>query len=196
MFKDTMPVEYSKFQPIIRRITSGNTDLRPIGEGAESKVWRAQIESNYYAIKIAKEGAVNGRGRLMDRGLMTEGRIQSGVAALGVTGLEQFVAGSTEDCAAIFQFVDGVRLTDFKSDSLDLVTANQKDRLAETIAAATEIGLAFDYANPSGANAFYNPSIGFTLIDYKQTVRQISYEENWANAMRSLGPVALRAFTR
>lgn len=196
MFKDTMSIEYNQFQPIIENIKLGDTDLRPIGEGAESKVRRAQIGSENYAIKIIKDGVLNGRGKLRDRYLMTENKIKSGVMALGIAGLEQFIAGAAEDYAIVFKFVEGVRLTDLILESLDLVTTDQKQRLVETIAATTQAGLVFDGANPSRANAFYSPAIGFTLIDYKEAWSPVSFEEYWANAMRSLGPVALQSFAR
>lgn len=196
MLKESTSFIYSEFKPIVTSIKQGSGEYTQIGEGAESEVWKAELSTGEFAIKIAKANVLNVRGKVKDRGLMTKGRINSGVKALGIRGLEQFVAGSTEDYAAIFQFVSGVRLTNFTVADIDQVTDDQREGLLEMIARTTEAGLVFDGANPSGANAFYDSSSGFTLIDYQEAWRPVSYSENWSYAMRSLGPVALRAFAR
>jgi hypothetical protein len=185
---------YEAFRPIVTAIERGIGTYALAGEGAESKVWRAQVDDKKYAIKIAKQGVLNARGRLKDRRLITERKIRSGLKGVGIDGLEQFVAGSSEDFATVYAFVEGIRLTDFREENIAMVTSGQKERLYETIAGATTAGLTFDACNPSGANAFYTPGTGFTLIDYEEAWHPTPYDENWAAVMRSLGPVALRAF--
>lgn len=184
--------DYGQFKAVADNLG----DNQFIGEGAESKVWRTCIAGEDYVIKIAKENVVNVRGKVKDRALMTQSRIESGQKALGILGLEQFVAGSIEDKVVVFRFVDGIRLTNFRERDVDSVTNQQRQNLKQTILNATDAGLVFDSRNQSGANAFYSIQDGFTLIDYEQAWRPVTYRENWAYAMRSLGPVALQAFAR
>ncbi len=188
--KDTL-LQYEQFMPVVRDIE--NT-AQFIGEGAESRVYKVQLPFGNYAIKITKENARNFRDRIMDRGLMTKKKIDSGLKGLGINGLEQFATGSIEDYAAIYQFADGIQLNRIENSYVDLVNSEQKRKLNQTIAEATEAGLAFDKANPSGANAFYCPDKGFTLIDYTEAYYPITYRQNWSAAIRSLGPTALQAF--
>jgi hypothetical protein len=191
MSEKDLSLQYEQFKPIVEDIENNAVF---VGAGVESRVYRANLISGSYAIKIAQKNALNARGRLKNRGLMTESRVNSGIKGLGIYGLEQFVAGSTKDYAAIYKFVDGIRLTSVTDNYVEVVTAEQKERLNQTIIEATEAGLAFDGANPSGANAFYSPTRGFTLIDYSEAYWPITYRENWSAALRSLGPIALQAF--
>jgi len=191
MLNEDLSSQYEPFKLIVENIEN---NAAFIGAGIESRVYRTDLASGSYAIKIAQKNARNARDRIKDRGLMTKSKINSGMKAIGINGLEQFVTGSIEDCAAIYQFVDGIRLNDIDVINTEVITAEQKEKLYQTIAEATEVGLAFDNANPSGANAFYNPINGFTLIDYSEAYWPVTYQENWSAAIRSLGPIALQAF--
>jgi len=191
MFDKETSLQYEQFKPIVAEIEN---NAQFIGAGAESDAYSIRLSFGGYVIKIAKKDALNGRGRIMDRGLMTKSKINSGLKGLGIAGLEQFVAGSIEDYAAIYQLVEGIQLDRITDSYVELITSEQKEQLNQTIVEATEVGLAFDGANPSGTNAFYNPEKGFTLIDYKEAYWPLTYRQNWSAALRSLGPVALEAF--
>jgi hypothetical protein len=194
MLEEKLPLPYDQFKAAVVDINTRVDASELVGQGAESTVWRVRLALGDYAVKIAKENSLNARGRARDRGLMTKARIEGGVMALGVSGLEQIESGSIDDYVAIFQFVDGVRLTDFTADAMDMITREQKERFMETVAKTTERGLVFDSANPSGANAFYSAERGFTLIDYTKAWWPVEYKENLSYALQSLGPVAVRAF--
>lgn len=194
MYEEQYPINYDRFRPIVADINTIPDSFELLGEGVESRVWRISLPTGSYAIKIAQKIPLSIRGRPMNRSSMMEAKINSGLLALNIGGLEQFVSGSAEDCVAVFELAQGVRLTDYTEETITLVTDEQKDKLVETVASATEAGLVFDYANTSGANAFYDPKNGFTLIDYRQAWWPIKYEENWSYALRTLGPIAIRLF--
>ena len=191
MLDKDLSLQYKEFKPFMVGIE--NT-AQFIGAGAESRVFKLQLPFGAYAVKIAKENVENGRGKIMDRNLVTKNKISSGLKGIGIDGLEQFVTGSIEDYTTIYQLAEGTQLNRTKESVIELITYEQKEKLNRTILEATEAGLAFDGANPSGANAFYSPEKGFTLIDYREAYRPLTYRQNWAAALRSLGPVALQAF--
>lgn len=193
MSEKDFPVQYELFQPYIKDIEQ-NAPL--IGEGAESKVYSIEIANKNYAIKIAKSGVRNIRDRIKDRGLMTKASIESGLLGVDIKGIEQFVTGSTEDYAAVYQLVSGFRLTEATNEMPEQVTYEQKEAFYESVAKATDAGLAFDSRNPSGANSFYSPELGFTLIDYEKAYWRLTYKENLSAAINSLGPIACRLFSR
>ena len=191
MLDKDLSLQYKEFKPFMVGIE--NT-AQFIGAGAESRVFKLQLPFGAYAVKIAKENVENGRGKIMDRNLVTKNKISSGLKGIGIDGLEQFVTGSIEDYTTIYRLAEGTQLNRTNESVIELITYEQKEKLNRTILEATEAGLAFDGANPSGANAFYSPEKGFTLIDYREAYRPLTYRQNWSAALRSLGPVALQAF--
>jgi len=194
MFEKDLSLEYEQFRPIVENIKNGLNNDSFIGEGSESRVWRTSLMSGEFVVKIFHKDLLSIRGRPADKILRTKNKMLSGMKSTGIDGLEQFVTGSPEDFATIYKFVDGIRLTDIRDEYVEMITEEQKENLNITIAKATEAGLVFDGANPSGANAFYSPEKGFTLIDLSEAYRPVSYSDNWSFAIRSLGPLALKAF--
>lgn len=194
MFENDLPRRYDEFQPIVADIKAGAGRFVLAGEGVESRVWRVSLATGEYAVKIAKEGALSSRGRPRDPCLMTKQKIMSGLDALGIRGLEQLETGSIEDTAVIYRYVEGINLTQLTENDALKITEDQVAGFLDTVAKATEAGLIFDGNNPSGANAFYDPKEGFTLIDYQQAWWPVSYEENRSFAIQSLGSVALNLF--
>lgn len=192
--KNDLPVDYEVFQQTVADLLYDGSNFNFLGAGADSRVYRIDLPMGSFAVKIAKEGALNSRGRVMCRSMMTSSNINSGIRGLGVPGIEQIVSGSVDNYIAIYNIAKGNILSRVTDDYLDYVTAEQKEALYETVKIATDKGLAFDGYNPSGANAFYDMDEGFTLIDYRIPYWNMTFSENWSAAMRSLGPVALRAF--
>lgn len=196
MFEKDLPRQYEEFQPLVAEIKAGTSDAKFIGEGTESRVWQLQLDDMDYAVKIAKSGRFSFRGRPISPQLVAKGKIESGLKALGISGLEQIESGSVDESVAIFKYVKGTRLTNLTAQDAERITKDQLLSLLTTVELATQAGIMFDGQNPSGANAFYDPDNGFTLIDYDPDWQSTTYQENWAYVVQSIGPLALRQFAR
>jgi hypothetical protein len=191
MFNKETASQYELFEPYVKDIENKATF---VSAGSESVVYALELFSEMYAIKIAQKNLKSIRGRLMDKRLYTENRMKAARKGMGIFGLEQFITGCTEDYALVFQYVKGINLNTANDNFVEYVSEDQKQRFNQTVADATKAGLEFDSTNTTGSNAFYDPAIGFTLIDYSEQYRPVSYRENWSAALRSLGPIALEAF--
>lgn len=188
MSEQLLPRNFEDFRESIEAIKDGAGEY--VGGGSESYVWRAILDDEAYAIKISQP--LSPRGKPRDTFRATQGAIDVGIRALGITGLEQIVAGNPEEGAAIYSFAPGVNLAKVSSRSEVPATEEQREQLYETIKKATEVDIEFDWMNTYGSNAFYCVDSGFTLIDYWKSFTPLDAELNRSNAIKSLGPVAMR----
>lgn len=182
------PKPYSEFQPLVREIQAGGGTGEYIGGGAESSVWRVALEGLNYAVKFTNPYSPRGRKRDVQRAV--EGKVQTGLKGLGISGLEQLCTASPEDGVTIYRFIDGVVLSKATDNDISKITPQHFANLRKTVLLATQAGIEIDGWNDYGGNAIFSPSEGITLIDYWADTN-ITYAENLRYTVKSLGQAGL-----
>ena len=187
---NSLPGEYCEFKQTVEDIRSGSLQVKYLGGGSESEVYRVAVNEKDYAVKFAKRFTRLDRPR--NTVAATERKISAGLRGLGMDGLEQMRTASPQDGVAIFDFVCGITAKSMTDEDIFNVTDLQLQKLYETINMAVEAGIEFDPWNQDGSNVLYTKEGGFTLIDYFVDYAQTSPEESKLNGFKALGPMAIK----
>lgn len=190
MSGESLPKEYTEFESAVNDIKTGAVQVEYLGGGSESRVFKLVIESEAYAVKFAKKWTSLDRPRNIVAA--TQRKIDAGIRGLGVDGLEQIEAASTENGVSIFDIAMGVTASTMTNEEVDGVTEAEVQRLINTINTAAELGIEFDPWNQDGSNALYLPGVGFTLIDYFVDYAKTTAEQSRDNGFKALGEVAVK----
>lgn len=188
---ELLPQPFDKFKESVERIKSRETDAQFLGRGAESNVWKVGEGESAYVVKLMNERSVRDRPR--NTVSAAEGKVEAGLSGLGVVGLEQIIAASPTDGAVIYQYVEGTTAGNLSYEQVSKITQKQISSLCKTVEIASQRNIEIDGWNDSGGNIIYNPREGFTLIDYWQANRLITFELNRKFVLNSLGRTALRS---
>ena len=183
--------QYKYFKPAVDAIREDETDAFYVGDGAESIVWKASVDDREYAIKFIKKLSPRGRPRNIERAVSL--KMKSGYRGIGIRGLEQIRAASIDEGIVIYDFATGINVKTINEEQLSIeIDPNNIEDLKQTVSVASQRGIEFDGWNSSGANVFYDPTLGFTVIDYLVAERLISYEVNYKNLMKSMGTLGVK----
>lgn len=189
MYEDKLPQPYSVFDETVEAIRTGAIVARYLGSGSESEVYEAIVDNRKYAVKFANKLTRNDHQR--NTIAATQRKIDAGLRGLGISGLEQIQAASPEAGVAIYDFIDGTTIDRMSEDDMRQVTEPQLLAFRDSIDRAVAIGIEFDPWNQDGSNLLYDPSKGFTLIDYFVDYAKISPEESRLNGIKALGSKAV-----
>lgn len=184
------PILYEGFRSIVEEIKNDPKTAEYVGGGSESRVWRANQSGIDYALKIMNK--LNWRDRPSNTALVARNKVELGLRALKIPGLEQLYTASPEDGVVVYDFARGINLSDMDENDFNRITNDSIKALINTVRSATEARIMFDGWNSSGGNAFYDDDIGFTLIDYREAGPELSVDANWKYAKKSLGKIGLR----
>ncbi|HEY1085438.1 MAG TPA: hypothetical protein VGE34_01790 [Candidatus Saccharimonadales bacterium] len=176
---------YEKFKQSVISIRNGEADAAFVGEGAESEVWRVQVDRSDYAVKLIKPLSLRGRRRDVQKAVQE--KVDTASRAEGIAGLEQLQAASVEEGVVVYEFAKGLSLARKSIRSVSKVPQSQLVALVDTVSQASRVGIEFDGWNRTGDNVFYETEKGFTLIDYWLSGRPIDAERNLSYVVKSLG---------
>lgn len=169
---------YEKFKPKVKQIRSDRAGTDFIGVGAESEVWRVEVDGSVFALKALRQ--YSPRGVQRDIAGAVREKVEAGCRGKGIAGLEQIHAASQKDGIVIHNYVPSGCLNPYD------VTDEQLESLVATVTEATNAGIEIDGRNEWG-NTIYSPVDGFTLIDYWAAKNEVSFQVNIRNALGSLG---------
>jgi hypothetical protein len=194
MINMNLPNQYSEFKQVVDEIRTGSVQVRYLGGGAESEVYEAILDDKKYAVKFANKYTRLDRPRNTERA--TQRKIDAGLRGLGVQGLEQIKAASTEEGVAIFELIEGTTVQSMDDTAIANVSSREFQMFCETINQAVELGIEFDPWNQDGSNVVYTPNVGFTAIDYFVNYAKTSPDDNRVNGLLALGSAAMKFIDR
>ena len=159
LFKQPIDVHRRAFEA--RRLERGDmfrtTDLRDLpgyaGSGSNSSTFRIEVGGKKYAAKFVRD----------NNPIPTNLEIKALLRAHGVPNVSQFVAYSFKDATTVMEFLPGTEMTEYPAETIPEITTSDIKKLIETVFRLDSLGLSID---PKPSNFLYDPSQGFSILDY------------------------------
>ena len=127
-----------------------------LGEGANSRVFAADIGNTLYAVRMPK--------RLEHNPSVIDGHLAAGLLSKKCVHLEQLVAASYEEGVTVAELVPGVDLGKITPEELQHVTDEHIDMLVDTLIESQRRRINID---PKPTNILYDPLEGYGVVDYQ-----------------------------
>ena len=154
---------YGVFKSVVDDLKYGigqldQPDLHPafLGEGANSRVFAADVGNTLYAVRIPKQTERNPS--------IIDGHLAAGLLSKKCVHLEQLVAASYEEGVTVAELVPGVDLGKITPYELQQVTDEHIHTLVDTLIESQRRGINID---PKPTNILYDPLEGYGIVDYQ-----------------------------
>jgi hypothetical protein len=156
---------YQAFAPEIERLKAelidpATMDQHPnfIGSGSNSLAFSINQDNKEYAVRVP-------RGKSTDPA-MIDLHLAGSVLGKDLPHLEQIIAASYENGVTVAEKMPGKEIGDLTLADISHITDEQLSDLVDTVITASDHGISID---PKPSNIFYDPNVGFGIVDYHAT---------------------------